>query len=150
MLKDNIETKTIFDKIKLTNSRKKIRNQQNFDSNLAKTSLEEILSTPSKPPPSMSAVARELGYHRRTLTKDFPELCQAISANYLGYRKNSHIERIEEFCVEVEQAVLELYSQGIYPSEANVSKHLSNAGNFRNKEVRNALSRARQRIGLQK
>ena len=99
---------------------------------------------------SLSAIAKQLGYHRRTLTNNFPELCKAISANYLESRKRIHIQRIQEFCVEVEQAVLELNSQGIYPSEANVSKLLCKAGNFREKEVRNALSKARQRIGLQK
>lgn len=150
LLKDNIKTKYIFSNTKLAKARKTVRSKQKFDSNQAQASLEEILSNSPKPSPSMSAVARELGYHRKTLTKHFPELCKAISANYLESRKRIHIQRIQEFCVEVEQAVLELNSQGIYPSEANVSKLLCKAGNFREKEVRNALSKARQRIGLQK
>ena len=98
----------------------------------------------------MSAVARQLGYHRRTLTNNFPELCKQISANYLEYRKSQRILRIKECCKEVEQAVIELNSGGIYPSEANVSKLLSKPGNLREKKVRDALSRARQMLGLSK
>lgn len=99
---------------------------------------------------SLSAIAKQLGYHRRTLTNNFPELCQQISADYLEYKKSLRVTRIKECCEDVEQAVIRLNSKGIYPSEANVAKILSRPGNLREKEVREALSKARQKLGMNK
>ncbi|MDJ0902830.1 MAG: hypothetical protein QNJ55_28920 [Xenococcus sp. MO_188.B8] len=49
---------------------------------------------------------------------------------------------------EVEKAVMKLNAQGVYPSESNVSKLISKPGNFREKEVRDALKKARQKLGI--
>lgn len=77
---------------------------------------------------------------------------QSFSANpnYLEHRKSQRILRINECCAEVKQAVMKLNSEGIYPSEANVAKLLSKPGNLREKEVRDALSKTRQMLGLSK
>ncbi len=40
--------------------------------------------------------------------------------------------------------------QNIYPSESNVSKLISQPGYFREKEVRAALKKARQKLGIRK
>ena len=135
---------------KSSDKRKKSRGKQKFNYLLAETILKELVADSSTTPMSLSAVAKQLGYHRRTLTRNFPELCKQISANYLEYNKNIGIQRIKECCLEVEQAVIKLGSEGIYPSEANVSKMLSQPGNLREKEVREALSKARQRLGMNK
>ena len=135
---------------KLSDKRKTNRGKQKFNYLLAETSLKEFVSDSSAIPMSLSAIARQLGYHRRTLTNNFPELCKQISANYLEYKKSLRIQRIKECCLEVEQAVIKLNSEGIYPSEANVSKIISRPGNLREKEVREALSKARQKLGMNK
>jgi hypothetical protein len=135
---------------KLSDKGKKNRGKQKFNYLLAETSLKKIISDSSLTPVSLSAVARQLGYHRRTLTKNFPELCKQISENYLEYKKSQRIQRIKECCLEVEQAVVKLNSESIYPSEANVSKILSRPGNLREKEVREALSKSRQMLGMNK
>ncbi|WP_308255525.1 hypothetical protein [Geminocystis sp. GBBB08] len=96
----------------------------------------------------MSEVAKQLGYHRRTLTRRFPEISQQISAKYLKYKKNNRILNIQEYCRKVEETVIELHSQGIYPNELKVSQILSKSGNFRDKEVREAFKRARAKIGI--
>ncbi len=96
----------------------------------------------------MVEVSKRLGCHRRTLTRRFPQLCQQISANYLEYKKENRRQQIKEYCNKVEQTVLKLYSQGIYPSEANVCKVLDKSGNFRDLEVRQAFKRARRSLGI--
>ena len=52
--------------------------------------------------------------------------------------------------MEIERAVVELNKQGIYPSESNVSKLMSQPGYFREKEVRAALKKARQQLGIKR
>jgi hypothetical protein len=84
------------------------------------------------------------------LTKNFPELRKNISANYLEYQKNNRINRIKKYCLEVEQAVMKLNSQGVYPSEANISRLLSTPGGFREKEVREALKKAKEKLGIKR
>jgi hypothetical protein len=148
LTKDDFKTDYLFDDTKLVNRRKTTISKQKFNFSLAEESLKKILSNSSLPPPSMCDVAKQLGYHRRTLTKKFPELCKQISANYLEYQKNSRTQRIKKYCLEVEQVVMTLNSQGVYPSEANVSKLLSKAGGFREQEVREALRKARQKLGI--
>jgi transcriptional regulator with XRE-family HTH domain len=113
-------------------------------------SLKSILSESPEKPPSLTAVAKQLGFNRRTLTRSFPELCQAISARYLEYRKSCRLQKIQQFTLEIEQAVVELNKKGIYPSESNVSKLLSQPGYFREKEVRAALNKARQKLGIKR
>lgn len=113
-------------------------------------SLKSILSESPEKPPSLTAVAKQLGFNRRTLTRSFPELCQAISARYLEYRKSCRLQKIQQCTLEIEQAVVELDKKGIYPSESNVSKLLSQPGYFREKEVRAALNKARQKLGIKR
>ncbi|MBD2302143.1 hypothetical protein [Nostoc sp. FACHB-190] len=58
------------------------------------------------------------------------------------------MKRIEKCCEEVKQAVQQFHTEGIYPSEAAISKLLAKPGCFRDKEVRVALKAARRDIGL--
>ena len=52
--------------------------------------------------------------------------------------------------MEIERAVVELSEKGIYPNELNVSKLISQPGYFREKEVRAALKKARQKLGIKR
>ena len=135
---------------KLNDSKELKRNKQNFNYSVAETALLKFISDDSISSMSLSAIARQLGYHQRSLTNNFPELCKQISANHLEYQKSLAVRRIKECCVEVEQAVIKLNSEGIYPSEANVSKILSRPGNLREKEVKEALSQPRKKLGTNK
>lgn len=112
--------------------------------------LKTILSKSYDEPPSLTAVAKELKINRRTITRRFPELCQAISNRYLEYRKSHRLQKIQHCILEIERAVVELNKQGIYPSESNVSKLMSQPGYFREKEVRTALRKARQKLGMKR
>ncbi|MEH2115801.1 hypothetical protein [Nostoc sp.] len=73
----------------------------------------------------MTAVAKRLEYPKRVLYRHFPELCRAISAEYVKYMKESCIKRIEQFCEELKQAVRQVHTEGIYPSEAAISRLLA-------------------------
>jgi hypothetical protein len=118
------------------------------DLNRVQRLLEGVLQGDEEPPPPMTEVAKHLGYDKRVLRRRFPGLCRAISAQYLQYKKEARAERIKQCCEEVQQAVKHLYTQGVYPSEANVSKTLARPGCFRDKEVRAALQQARCQLGV--
>jgi hypothetical protein len=45
---------------------------------------------------------------------------------------------------------MKLNSQGVYPSEANISRLLSTPGGFREKEVREALKKAKEKLGIKR
>ncbi|MEW6495062.1 MAG: TniQ family protein [Cyanobacteriota bacterium] len=118
------------------------------DLNRVQRLLEGVLQGDEEPPSPMTEVAKHLGYDKRVLRRRFPGLCKAISAQYLEYKKEARAERIKQCCEEVQQAVKHLYTQGVYPSEANVSKTLARPGCFRDKEVRAALQQARCQLGV--
>lgn len=110
--------------------------------------LEGVLQGDEKPPPPMTEVAKRLGRDKRVLRRRFPELCMAISARYLEYKKEARTKRIKQCCEEVKQVVKKLYTQGVYPSEAHVSNILERPGCFRDKEVCAALEEARRQMGV--
>jgi hypothetical protein len=120
-----------------------------FDSDSIQQLLEDILQKNEQPLP-MTEVAKRLGHPKRILYRHFPELCRAISAQYVKYVKESRIKRIEQCCEEVKQAVRQFHAEGIYPSEAAISRLLAKPGCFRDKEVRAALKAARKEIGLER
>ncbi|MEA5603259.1 TniQ family protein [Nostoc sp. UHCC 0252] len=127
-------------------SRKKL--EVKFDSDRTQRLLENVLQANEQPLP-MTAVAKRLGYPKRVLYRHFPELCRAISAEYVKYMKESRVKRIEQCCEEVKQAVRQFHAEGIYPSEAAISKLLAKPGCFRDKQVRAALRAARKEICLE-
>lgn len=120
-----------------------------FDSDCTQQLLEDLLQRNEQPLP-MTLVAKRLGYPKRILYRHFPELCKAISGQYVKYMKESRIKRIEQCCEEVKQAVKQFHAEGVYPSEAAISKLLAKPGCFRDKEVRTALKAARKEIGLER
>lgn len=110
--------------------------------------LEVILADRKSTPLSMEEVARQLGCHRRTIYRHFPDLCRAISAKYVAYQKDSYSKAIEECCEEVRRIAVDLYSQGKYPNESVISELVSKPGHFRHKKVRLALKEVHRELGL--
>ncbi|HEY9693625.1 MAG TPA: TniQ family protein [Oculatellaceae cyanobacterium] len=119
-----------------------------FDRERVQKLLEDLLHKNEQPLP-MTSAAKALGYPKRVLYRHFPELCRAISAQYVEYMKQSRVKRIKQCCEEVQQAVRQLHSEGLYPNEAAISKVLAKPGCFRDKEVRATLKATRQEIGLE-
>lgn len=130
----------------LDSSRKKP--EVKFDRDQVQQLLEDLLQKNEQPLP-MTEVAKRLGYPKRVLYRHFPELCRAISAQYVKYTKESRVKRIKQCCEEVKQAVRQFNTEGVYPSEAAISMLLAKPGCFRDKEVRTALKAAQREIGLE-
>jgi transcriptional regulator with XRE-family HTH domain len=105
--------------------------------------LESFFLNHECPPPSMEEVARRLNVHRETIFRFFPDLCRAVSAKYDQFQKFRYRHAIEQSCNEVKQAVLKLYSEGLYPSEGRVSQLISKPGYLRYKQVRAAIEEAK-------
>ena len=121
---------------------------QNLDLLQIEKFLKSVLEDRESTPTTMKEIAKELATDQRTLLKHFPELCQAISTKYRNYRAKISSKNIKASCQEVKQAVSILILKGEYPSEARVSQLISQPGNFRYKQVRMALKKARLEIGF--
>ena len=151
LTKDTVEENfNLMTTLSQTQAVNKLTHPPNLESDLNRVQrlLESVLQGHEKPPPPMTEVAKRLGRDKRVLRRRFPELCRAISAQYLEYKKEARTERIKQCCEEVQQVVKKLHTQGIYPSEAHVSKILARPGCFRDKEVRAALQEARHQLGV--
>ena len=118
---------------------------KDFDSEKIENALQTILNSQQIPPPTMKEVAQRLGFDRRIISKHCPELCKAISAKYRRYQNQIRATKIDECCQEVRQAVSALIEKGEYPSEARVSRLISQPGYFRYKKVRMALKDAKSK-----
>jgi hypothetical protein len=112
---------------------------KSFDAKKLMQFLEEVLASNECPPPSMKEVARRVKCDRGMIYRLFPDLCRAISAKYLDYRKANLARNIEQSCNEVRLIALNLQDQGVYPSENRVEEHMTMPGYLRSKKVRAAL-----------
>ncbi|HEY9771306.1 MAG TPA: hypothetical protein V6C71_22905 [Coleofasciculaceae cyanobacterium] len=119
---------------------------QNCDIQKIERFLESVLNDQNSKPTTMKEVAKKLAIDQRTLSKHFSELCKAISTRYQSYQAQIRRKKIDECCQEVKQAVALLHRKGEYPSEARVSKLISQPGYFRYKKVRMALKESKSYI----
>ncbi|MBD1836306.1 helix-turn-helix domain-containing protein [Cyanobacteria bacterium FACHB-472] len=110
-----------------------------FDSDKVEEALQATLASDEKPPLTMKEVAERLEYNRRTISQHFPDLCRAISAKSLRYRKAAQEKKIEQSCEQVRQIALKLHIENVYPSEGRVSQLMTKPGDLRNKKVRATL-----------
>ncbi len=135
----------------LANSSKKKQRSSpsNFDYELTQKVLFEILNQPPEEIPTIKSISEKLGCNRRILDKHFPELCHAIVVKRRNFEKIKYQKNIQECCEEVKQTAIDLYKEGIYPTEAKVSEIISRPGFFRYKQVRDALLSVRRELGLQ-
>uniref|UniRef100_B8HXB7 TetR family transcriptional regulator n=1 Tax=Cyanothece sp. (strain PCC 7425 / ATCC 29141) TaxID=395961 RepID=B8HXB7_CYAP4 len=101
-----------------------------------------------QPPPSLAAVACRLGCSSRSLRHNFPDLCGSISARYLQHRDEVYKEKLNQFCQDLRQVVLQLYSAGIDPTRSQVARRLRKPAYFREPEVEAMLESVRRELGL--
>lgn len=119
---------------------------KNLDFTKIEKYLQSVLLDRNSTPTTMKEVARKLAVNQRTLSKHFPELCQAISEKYRNYRAKLSKRNIDISCREVRQAVFTLIKRGEYPSEARVSQLITKPGNFRYKKVKMALEEVKSEL----
>jgi hypothetical protein len=111
--------------------------------------LQEILASDEDPPPSLSRVAKRLGFGDQTqLSQRLPALSRQISNRYRAYRKLKSQQRQQQVFAEVRQVVSQLYHQGHYPGLYLVSTHLSKPGYVRVPAVIEVWRSALQALGL--
>ncbi|MBR8840006.1 MAG: TniQ family protein [Stigonema ocellatum SAG 48.90 = DSM 106950] len=78
------------------------------------------------PPPSLSSIARRLGYKNNSyLYRCFPELSRAVSKRYQEHLNVIGIEARERIRQEIETIALTLHEKGYKPTQALVTRLLS-------------------------
>lgn len=123
--------------------------RKNSNLNQLKQALEAIKDSEEYPPQCMEDVAKCLGYNVRYLRRHFLDLCRAISAKYIDYRKTLRSQRIEQCCQEVRQVALEIYDEGGNPTRSKIASRLSKPAYFRDKNVCAALLAVQKQLGLE-
>jgi transcriptional regulator with XRE-family HTH domain len=109
--------------------------------------LEAVLASDERPPPPMREIARRVGVSHSFLLQHLPELCRAISARYLAYRREQGARKRQRLCAEIRQAVAEVHGAGRYPSANRIAPLLSQPGFIRDHQARVAWQEALQELG---
>lgn len=112
--------------------------------------LETILSREEFPPPSMTAVSKQLDVAYRNLYRLFPDLCSKIAAKHMKYRRSCKLKNIKLACSEVKQIVSMLHADGIIPSRSRVESLMSKSGYLQLQQVRETFIEIRLRLGYTK
>ncbi len=128
----------------------KLKTNYDLDLNKLEQALLVVKNGGEYPPPSIAAVAKRLNYNVRFLRRHFKDLCAAISAQYLNYRHELHKNRVQQSCLLVQQAALEIYTEGSDPTRSRISRRLKSPAYFREKDVCAALDEVRYQLGLPK
>lgn len=131
-----------------TITRTKRKSPTTIDLDAVENYLRTTLLSSDESPLTMKKVAERLNIPQRTIKRNFPTLCKAISAKYRSYQQANKAKAIETCCIEIKQAVISLYQSGEYPTEARVSQLISQPGYFRYEEVRKVLKEAILAIDL--
>src|SRR5260370_1109046 len=93
--------------------------------------------------------AKRLGYDVRQLKYYFPQECQVLTQRAKEYRKKRAEQYVVQACDEVQQGLMTLHAQGIFPSYKKVSAQLSNPALFLMPQVRSTWRATRQALGLE-
>lgn len=100
-------------------------------------------------PLGFTQVAKRLGYSPQTLQKHFPQECSLLTMRAREYRKQRKKQREAKVSEEVQQAVLALNGQGVFPSQKQVTNMLSSPNLLRMPVARRALHATRQQLGIE-
>ncbi len=125
------------------------RSPKVFEREKIKIYLQGVLNDSATSPMNLQEISEALGFHKKTISKHFPDLCKAITRKYRSYKKRQTEIRIQNCCQEIEEIVLNLHQSGDYPTEARISQLLSHPGHLRYKKVRNTLEKALANVSIQ-
>lgn len=78
-----------------------------------------------EPPISLREATARIGVDHRDIYRKFPELSRKISSRYIVYMRDYYRTKRSRREEEVRQAVIHLYSQGIYVSPRPVAQYLN-------------------------
>lgn len=110
--------------------------------------LSQVLEDNEDPPTSLQEIAARVGMSPAVFYRFAPDLCSAISNRYLSYCQERGTKVVEETCERVRQAVLDIHSQGIYPSSNQIMERLGDRHIFRQKEFKDTWYATLQELGL--
>ncbi|BCL78835.1 hypothetical protein ccbrp13_13000 [Ktedonobacteria bacterium brp13] len=100
-------------------------------------------------PLALSHVAQQLGYEdARQLMYHFPEECKLVVQRAREYRQQRKVQRLAQVRENIQQVVLSLHTQGIYPSLHKVQSFLPR-GLMKSPEAREAWHAALRDIGFE-
>lgn len=96
-----------------------------FDVVRVRQELEAAVACATAPPPSLRAVARQLGYDQSYLRKHLPDECTAIVARYQMYVQQRREQRWERLCTELRQVMRVIHATGAYPGFNRITEQFS-------------------------
>ncbi|WNF22483.1 TniQ family protein [Mesobacillus jeotgali] len=102
----------------------KVRKQ--LDNIYIQKQLEEIIQ--GEETISMEVAAKRVGINKRTLYRNFGNLCIQISNQYKHYLEERKHQRIVELKDLLEKTFINLYQQGIYPSRRKMEFFMNKQG----------------------
>lgn len=108
--------------------------------------LEEVLAYAADPPLSLAAVARQLGCPVKMLSRYHRQACQAISARYQDYLRQSRRARIAGYREQIRSVALRLRAEGKPITKAYAAAYLDKPGVLRSPEMREALEEIRAQL----
>ncbi len=76
----------------------------------------------------MEVAAKRVGINKRTLYRNFGNLCIQISNQYKHYLEERKHQRIVELKDLLEKTFINLYQQGIYPSRRKMEFFMNKQG----------------------
>ncbi len=127
-----------------------LKRRKPLEKNIMRSVLEAALATEQIPPPSLESVARQVGYRSpRPFYNDFPDLCYAISARHLNYRKMERVSNIAQRCEHLQQSAISLHAQGIYPSRPRLLELGVKEGDFLSPEMHSAWREVLHKLGYE-
>ncbi len=87
-------------------------------------------------PLDYGSLAQQLGCTHHTLLYHFPQECALLSQQIKEYRRQQAEQRVAQIQEEIEQTVLALHAQGVYPSHRKVIEQLANPKLMRDPKAR--------------
>ncbi|WP_144561374.1 TniQ family protein [Bacillus mycoides] len=87
---------------------------------------------------SLSKVSKILGYDRKVLTSNFPEICRLIVKQNKEYCIQQKDNRYLELIGSMDKVVNHLYKNEIYPSRRKIENFLGKPGLLHEKQIREA------------
>ena len=101
--------------------------------------LERALAANDDPPPTLTQVATRLGRRPAALYRYHPTACRAISARYKEYVQQRMAARLQNYRVELREAVLQIQEKGVSLTRGRIETLLQSPGIFRDPRVRQLL-----------
>ncbi len=123
------------------------RQNQQIDQERCRMALQAALNS-KEDPPTLDQVAQQLGCQNAQLTYHFPQECKLVVQRAKEYRKERKAQRLDWIHEQVRQAVISVYSQGVYPSQRSL-RSLLPGGFMRSSEARDAWHEVMQELGFE-